>query len=57
MRILPTALAACAVAFLALPAAAPAEERAWHATLEKGVDAAKKSGRAVFLVTIWKTGL
>jgi hypothetical protein len=49
--------AAVAIVALHAPAAAPAEEPAWHASLEKGVEAAKRSGRPLFLVTIWKTGV
>ncbi|MHC4409803.1 MAG: hypothetical protein ACYS0E_13935 [Planctomycetota bacterium] len=33
--------------------AAPA---GWHPTLEKGLDAAKKSGKPLFVATMWKRG-
>ena len=56
MRIAPHLAAALALLALA-PLAAPAEDAPWHPTLEKGLQAAKRSGRPVFLVTIWKTGL
>lgn len=48
-------LAAAALAWSAAPATSG--EPAWQPTVEKGIDAAKKSGRPVFLVTIWKTGV
>ena len=36
---------------------APADDSAaWLPTLEKGVEAASKSGRPVLVVTMWKTG-
>ena len=37
--------------------ASRAEAPAWHPTLEAGLNAAKTSGRPVFLVTIWKRGV
>src|SRR5574337_998879 len=51
--LLPAAL--LALALLAAPVAGA--EDAWHPTLEKGLDAAKRSGKAVFAVTIWKAGV
>jgi hypothetical protein len=58
----PLLAAACAALLLwtaAAPSAPAGEDEdgpAWHANLEKGLDAAKKSGKPVFVVTIWKTG-
>lgn len=37
--------------------ASRADAPAWHPTLEAGLNAAKTSGRPVFLVTIWKRGV
>ncbi|MCE9636253.1 MAG: hypothetical protein K8T90_11175 [Planctomycetes bacterium] len=48
-------MAAAALAWSAVPATSG--ESAWQPSVEKGIDAAKKSGRPVFLVTIWKTGV
>ena len=28
----------------------------WHPTLEKGLEAAKKSGKPLFVATMWKRG-
>lgn len=51
VRLIPAACLA-----LALPAAVAAEGE-WLPTLEKGVDAAKRSGNAVFVLTVWKDGV
>ena len=54
MRILATvgALIACA----AFTAPASAGDIEWLPSLDKGIDAAKKSGRAILYVTLWKKG-
>ena len=54
MRVLASlgALALCAA--FATPAAAGEVE--WLPNLDKGLDAAKKSGRAILYVTLWKKG-
>ncbi len=50
------ALACAALAAVAFtPPAAAAT--GWHASLEKGVDAAKRSGRPLLVVTAWPTGI
>lgn len=56
--ILTLALAAIVPAIVSagVPAGARAED-AWHTTLQKGIDAAKKSGRPVFVLTLWKDGV
>jgi hypothetical protein len=43
---------------LSVGATAPASagEIEWLPSLEKGLDAARKSGRAVLYVTLWKPG-
>ena len=56
MRLVPFLVAVvCGFAALFSPGAFAGD--VWHATLEKGLEAAKKAGRPVFLVTLWKTGV
>ena len=50
-------IAAAALAAVALVAPAPSraeEETTWHGSLADGLSAAKKSGRPLLVVTIWK---
>ena len=50
--------AAAAVVCLAAPGlVATAGAGAWHASLDQALDAAKKSGRPVLVVTLWPKGL
>jgi hypothetical protein len=57
MRI-PTLLSLlAAVALAVIAASAPAQESAWHASLDKGLEAAKKSGKPLFVVTVWPRGV
>lgn len=59
-RLVPIALALLA---MGAPARGDGERRAkeappaWGKTLEEGLAAAKGSGRAVLVVTLWKTGV
>ncbi|MDA1195489.1 MAG: hypothetical protein O2894_09930 [Planctomycetota bacterium] len=48
-------LALLAAGILAMPVARGAE--GWHASIEKGLEAAGKSGRPVLVVTAWKDGV
>lgn len=50
------AVMASGAAMLAVPSALGAAD-GWHASLDAGLDAAKKSGRPVLAVTIWKQGV
>ena len=54
MRALATLATAALVGAFAAPAAADAIE--WLPSLEQGLGTAKKSGRAVLYVTLWKPG-
>ena len=50
--------AVAAVVCLAAPALlAAAADDVWHASLDDGLAAAKKSGRPVLVVTLWPKGL
>ena len=42
------------ILLLALPVLAAPE--GWHANLDKGLKAAKKSGKPLFVATMWKRG-
>lgn len=42
---------------LACSAVARAADASWRASLEEGLTAAKTSGKAVLVVTLWKTGV
>lgn len=46
-------LAAGALLALLLAAAAVAAPEGWHASMKDGLAAAKKSGKPLFVVTIW----
>ncbi len=46
------ALSLLALAWLAAPAAAAPE--GWHTSMKDGLEAAKKSGRPLLVVTAWK---
>jgi hypothetical protein len=46
-----------ALALGVLAAAALARPDGWHRTMEDGLKAAKKSGKPVLVVTIWKEKL
>ena len=48
------AVAATALAFVA--PAVQAEEIEWVPTLEKGLEEAKRSGRSILYITLWKPG-
>lgn len=59
MRLLTTLTASFALTAAALLAAAPAAhagEIDWVPTLKKGLEEAKRSGRSVLYVTLWKPG-
>ena len=43
-----------ALVFLALPTLAAPD--GWHPNLKKGLEAAKKSGKPLFVATMWKRG-
>jgi len=45
------------ISLLLLGAAALAAPQGWHKTLDDGVAAARKSGKPVLVVTLWRTGL
>ena len=45
--------AACFAASAPLAAAAP---EGWHGSLEKGLDAARRSGKPLLVVTAWGNG-
>ncbi len=49
-------LALGAVVAFAATASLSADE-SWHANLEEGVAAARKSGKPVLVVTAWKSGI
>ena len=44
------------IAFVALLLAASAQA-AWHPNLKDGLAAAKKSGKPLFVATLWKKGI
>ncbi len=52
MRLVP-----CFLAVLVAAGTARAQEIDWKANLESGLQEARRSGRAVFLVTRWKDGV
>ena len=52
-------LVSTAVVVSGVVASAPAHaaDQAWHADLETGVKAARKSGKPLLVVTAWKSGI